>query len=227
MDGQLLARIDARLAALAISDNDASSRTGMGRSLIRDLRRRARKNPLLRVRNDTLDALATALETTVAYLLSQTDNPSPHKTPRPVPVLDALTISGKRSPHERPPTSVVFPTELLSPRAFAFIVTDESMHAEQSGRTLRPGDLIIVDPDVTREPTDAVLAIVGGEVMVRQYRERRDAKGEPLTVLAPLNPAWPTLELKPPTEGEVIGVVVEHRRAFNPRRQLFVTPHHA
>src|SRR5262245_1746128 len=219
MDGQLLTRIDARLAALAISDNDASSRTGMGRSLIRDLRRRARKNPSVRIRNDTLDALARALETTVPYLLSQTDNPSPVAAPRPIPVLDALTIAGKRGPAERPVSSVVFPTVGVSPSAFAFIVTDESMHYAQSVRTLLPGDLVIIDPAIRPEPTDAVLAVVVGKVMIRQYRESHDAAGQPLTVLAPLNPAWDTLVLKPPSD-ELIGVVVEHRRSFNPRRPL-------
>lgn len=232
MSNPLLSRIESRLAALKLSENEASSLTGMGRGLITDLKRRAVKNPSFSVRSETLAKLADALQTTVSYLLAHTDDPTLFRLPKPVPILDDATIiyacnecGMARKPfaipgnHDLSAKRVVVPTIHVGTQSFAFVVTDDAMRDEERGLTLRVDDLVIVDPAIEATPLDAVLAIVDGAVLLRSYAERGEAPAHVERLLHPLNRKFfKTIVM--PASATIIGVVVEHRRSFVPKRHI-------
>lgn len=72
----VLKRIDLRLDALELSDHAASKRAGKS-DAIRNIRRAVARGKSRGVTMATLDGLADALETSRAYLLWETDDPSP------------------------------------------------------------------------------------------------------------------------------------------------------
>lgn len=69
----LVARIAERLKALGISEREASKRVGKNMTLFRDFRR----NNVTELLEDRYPQVARALETSVAYLKFETDDPSP------------------------------------------------------------------------------------------------------------------------------------------------------
>lgn len=85
-------------------------------------------------------------------------------------------------------------------RAFAVEIEGDSMRS-----LFRPGDRVVIDPDLTPEPGDFVLAQHQGAVTFRKYRARADQGFE----LAPLNDDWPTI--RPDSDTKILGVMVEHR----------------
>jgi len=210
MDLQLT-RIDARLSALKLKDAEASGKTGMGRTLIRDLRRRAHGEKPLRVRSDTLDKLAFALQTSVHYLTGATHDPSRGLVRmQAIPVRDSdALVNGIRADREYPS---IFPTLPVGPTAFAFLVTDNAMDAAH----IEIGDLVIVDPATRPEPGDTVLAVIEAKVCLRHYRNPFSAS----ILLVPLNQAFPQFDLRAADRSKIRGTVVEHRRSFTPRKRL-------
>lgn len=103
--------------------------------------------------------------------------------------------------------------ENLSENAFALEVKGESMMPE-----FKPGDKIVIDPDVQPIPGDFVIAQNGEhEATFKKYRPRGyDEKGEVIFELTPLNPDYPTLNsLGQPIK--IIGTVIEHIRALRRR----------
>lgn len=117
--------------------------------------------------------------------------------------------------------------ENLSEYAFALEVKDESMSPE-----FKPGDKIIVDPEVFPNPGDQVVAIEvkddgtdvegdvqgnGTEATFMKYRPRGyDDKGEMIFELAPLNPDYPIHNSDKQTI-RIVGTVVEHSRTLKRR----------
>jgi SOS-response transcriptional repressor LexA len=85
-------------------------------------------------------------------------------------------------------------------RAFAVEIEGDSMSP-----IFRPGDRVVVDPDLHPEPGDFVLAQSQGVITFRKYRARGDGVFE----LAPLNDDWPVV--RSGTGTEILGVMVEHR----------------
>lgn len=85
MSRDLLSRIDARLRATGKTDEGASKDGRLGRDFIRDLRRKG-NSPTAK----SLEKLAEGLETSVAFLLAQSDDPTP--TPAPSPATERLPI---------------------------------------------------------------------------------------------------------------------------------------
>lgn len=92
------------------------------------------------------------------------------------------------------------------PRSFQTFISDRSNEP-----TLSAGDSIVVDPDVTPEPGDLVLAWHQSAPVLRRYRPR-DGHFE----LAPINPDWPTITISNGLDDAIIGVVTETSR---PRRR--------
>jgi SOS-response transcriptional repressor LexA len=87
------------------------------------------------------------------------------------------------------------------PRAFAVEIEGDSMRP-----LFRPGDRVVVDPDIQPEPGDFVVAQVQGAVTFRKYRVREDEEFE----LVPMNDDWPVVR----SDGDqvkILGVMVEHR----------------
>jgi SOS-response transcriptional repressor LexA len=67
-----------------------------------------------------------------------------------------------------------------------------------------------VDPDLTPEPGDFVVAQVQGAVTFRKYRARAETEFE----LAPMNDDWPVVKSDNDSV-KVLGVMVEHRSYRN------------
>jgi SOS-response transcriptional repressor LexA len=94
--------------------------------------------------------------------------------------------------------------------SFALVVRGTSMEPE-----FRDGDKIIVDPDVTPQPGDYVVAKLESEdeATFKKFRPRgSDAAGRPLIDLVPLNEDWPVLHIDAGSPGRIVGTMVEHRR---------------
>jgi SOS-response transcriptional repressor LexA len=100
--------------------------------------------------------------------------------------------------------------EKLSRWAFAFDIEGLSMMNE-----FRPGDRVIIDPELAPNPGDFVVAKNGGdEATFKKYRPRGiDESGNEIFELVPLNDDFATL--RSDTMGLwVIGVMTEHRKRY-------------
>jgi len=100
--------------------------------------------------------------------------------------------------------------DALGPHAFTLQIEGESMLPD-----FRPGDLVIIDPDVSANPGDVVAAKRERDdsATLKKYRARgEDAEGRPIFELVPLNPDYATLTVDASSPGRIIGPVVEHRR---------------
>jgi SOS-response transcriptional repressor LexA len=88
----------------------------------------------------------------------------------------------------------------IGKNAFAVEIDGDSMRP-----LFRPGDRVVIDPDLLPEPGDFVLASSDGSVTFRKYR----ARGDNLFELAPMNDDWPVI--RSDAGVKVLGVMVEHR----------------
>ncbi len=102
-------------------------------------------------------------------------------------------------------------TELeTSADAFAITVEGESMLPD-----FAPGDRVVIDPAVKPQPGDLVVAKLEAETEAtfRKYRLRgRDATGQDIIDLVPLNDDYPVVTMDSNNPGRIIGTLVEHRR---------------
>lgn len=131
---------------------------------------------------------------------------------RPVPVISAVQ-AGQLKDMENPYSpgdgySIEYTDQKLSRWAFGLEVEGESMLP-----IFKPGDRLIVDPDLAPQPGDYVIARNGSDqATFKKYRPRgMDANGEMIFELVPLNDDYPTMR----SDIEhliVIGVVTEHRK---------------
>lgn len=131
---------------------------------------------------------------------------------RPIPVISSVQAGALRDMETPYPTGAGYAYEYtdqdLSAWAFALDVEGLSMAPE-----FKPGDRIIVDPELAPNPGDFVVARNGSEqATFKKYRPRGiDASGNMVFELVPLNDDYPTL--RSDTEHlSVIGVVTEHRK---------------
>lgn len=131
---------------------------------------------------------------------------------RPVPVISSVQAGALRDMESPYPPGAGYAYEYtdqdLSAWAFALDVEGLSMLPD-----FRPGDRIIVDPDMAPNPGDFVVARNGSaQATFKKYRPRGiDAAGNEIFELVPLNEDYPTL--RSDTELlSVIGVVTEHRK---------------
>lgn len=131
---------------------------------------------------------------------------------RPIPVISAVQ-AGQLKDMENPYSpgdgySVEYTDQKLSRWAFALEVEGESMMP-----LFKPGDRLIVDPDLAPQPGDYVIARNGSDqATFKKYRPRGvDAKGEMIFELVPLNDDYPTMR-SDIEHLKVIGVVTEHRK---------------
>lgn len=79
----------------------------------------------------------------------------------------------------------------------------------------RPGDRVIIDPEMSPSPGDFVVAKNGREeATFKKYRPRGiNVEGNTVFELVPLNDDYPTM--RSDTEHlEIIGVLVEHRKKY-------------
>jgi SOS-response transcriptional repressor LexA len=131
---------------------------------------------------------------------------------RPIPVISSIQAGALRDMENPYPPGAGYAYEYtdqdLSSWAFALDVEGLSMMPD-----FRPGDRIMVDPEISPNPGDYVVARNGSEqATFKKYRPRGiDAAGNLIFELVPLNDDYPTL--RSDTEAlAVIGVVTEHRK---------------
>jgi SOS-response transcriptional repressor LexA len=96
----------------------------------------------------------------------------------------------------------------ISRTAFALEIKGDSMLPE-----FKPGDRVIIDPEVAPQPGDFVVAKNGdNEATFKKYRPRGlDADGRTIFELVPLNEDYPTLR-SDQQQVRIIGTMVEHRK---------------
>jgi SOS-response transcriptional repressor LexA len=96
----------------------------------------------------------------------------------------------------------------VSSRTFALRIKGESMLPEY-----KPGDVVIIDPDVAPQPGDMVVAKnTEEEATFKKYRPRStNERGDMIFELVPLNDDFPTLNSER-DHLHIIGVEVEHRK---------------
>lgn len=123
--------------------------------------------------------------------------------------LKHLSVGGKvlKEALKRPTYTDV--GEDISKKAKAFIVKDDSMKP-----VFRPGDEVIIDPDVDPKDTDTepdyvlVRIVKTGEEVFRRYVARRGGAYD----LVAENEDWDTVSISNRNPGEMLGVLVEHRK---------------
>lgn len=110
-----------------------------------------------------------------------------------------------------------FATEIcdddLGPFAFALEIEGDSMLPD-----FRPGDRIIIDPDIAPNPGDFVVAKNGKqEATFKKFRPRGSSHdGAHVFELVPLNDDYPTMR-SDADHLRIIGTMVEHRKKFRRR----------
>lgn len=131
---------------------------------------------------------------------------------RPIPVISAVqagALKEMENPYEPGDGfAIEYTDQKLSRWAFGLDVEGLSM----APRFL-PGDRIIVDPDISPNPGNFVVARNGSnQATFKKYRPRgMDASGNTIFELVPLNDDYPTLR-SDTDHLIVIGVVTEHRQ---------------
>jgi SOS-response transcriptional repressor LexA len=140
--------------------------------------------------------------------------PAPMGT-RPIPVISAVQAGALRdmdSPYEPGDGYAIEYTDDmgLSRWTFALDIEGQSMMPE-----FRPGDRVIVDPEVSPNPGDFVVARnTSDQATFKKYRPRGiDHSGNMIFELVPLNDDYPTL--RSDTEHLIVlGVLMEHRKKY-------------
>ena len=143
-----------------------------------------------------------------------TMNTPPGSNARPVPVVDYITAGNWDTVTDPYPTGrgmeALMTERRISANTFALVVRGTSMEPE-----FREDDKVIINPDVTPQPGDFVVAklLEEEEATLKKYRPRgNDAQGQPVIELVPLNEDWRILRMDTSRPARIIGTVIEHRR---------------
>lgn len=91
-----------------------------------------------------------------------------------------------------------------SPNSFAIIVGDRSNAPE-----IMPGDVVVIDPNLTPRPEDMVLIRVPTGIVLRRLRIVQAHDGSRVYELQPVNHAWPTERVAHGDWHNALGVVTE------------------
>jgi SOS-response transcriptional repressor LexA len=140
---------------------------------------------------------------------------------RPIPVISAVQAGRLKEVSDPYPLGAGFAVEYvddggLSRWTFGLEIEGNSMMPE-----FKPGDRVIIDPELAPNPGDYVVAKnTREEATFKKYRPRgMDKNGHMVFELVPLNDDYPTMR-SDIEHLEVIGVMVEHRKKYrrNKRR---------
>lgn len=208
-------RIRARRDAVGLTQEKLAAKCGVSRAAVAQWEAGVTRPSL-----DNLVKAAEALNVWLSWLtvgdqsLPDTPNPFAPASPfRGVPVID-YGQAGRWGADVTLPVGasgdVIAADPEISQRAFALVIRDNSMAPDFS-----EGDKIILDPDVTPQPGDLVVAKLDSEqeATFKKFRPRgADGSGVAPIELAPLNPDWPTLVINAENPGRIIATLVEQRR---------------
>jgi len=180
------------------------------------------------IRNAALEAAAGALGVTVKYLKTGKDGREIAEAPpglklandgvRSVPLISHVqagygVAAIDAYPRGEGAQEVGVDSELaekLGRLAFALEIEGESMMDE-----FRPGDIVIIDPNVKPLPGDFVVAKLESDdsATFKKYRPRgNDDDGAPIFELVPLNEDYNITRVSAVNPGHIIGTMMEHRR---------------
>lgn len=148
---------------------------------------------------DKLALCAQLLDCSADYLLGLTTLQNINVPIQAITIRTDGQLLGREDPNKV--AGVLISTHYFSAKAFGYIVQDES-----SLPAFKPGDEIIVDPDIPPVPGSHVLAIVDGAVYLRKFRSPRISK---ISLFA-INLDYPSFE-EPENQITILGTVVEHR----------------
>lgn len=92
---------------------------------------------------------------------------------------------------------------------FALVVKGKSMEPG-----IKPGDIVIIDPDIKPQPGEIVLVALSNEadLLLRKYRPlQKEMTNIEMFELVALNEDWPKITVNNGEQGYIIGTLVEHR----------------
>ena len=93
---------------------------------------------------------------------------------------------------------------------FAFEVADDGMLP-----TLRPGDVVIIDPEQKPKPGNLVAAVVGSQgLVIRQYKQRGFNQSFEAFELTALNSNWANIIVETAETAKIIGVVCQSTHVY-------------
>jgi SOS-response transcriptional repressor LexA len=208
-------RIRARRDAAGMTQEKLAAQCGVSRAAVAQW-----ESGVTRPSLDNLVKVAEALNVWLSWLtvgdqsLPDTPNPFAPASPfRGIPVIDygQASLWGVEGALPVDIGGEIIATDAeTSQRAFALVIRDNSMAPDFS-----EGDKIILDPDLTPQPGDLVVAKLDSEpeATFKKFRPRgTDGSGTSPIELAPLNPDWPTLVINAENPGRIIATLVEQRR---------------
>jgi SOS-response transcriptional repressor LexA len=128
-------------------------------------------------------------------------------TVKRVPLLADASLELFLKKRKAPAGSLQLMTDApISALSFALEIAGDSMQP-----IFKPGDRVVIDPEVWPMPGDFVAALTDVGVAFRKYRPRTvDEHGKVIFELVPLNDDWPSM-LNSDMNATVVGVMVEHR----------------
>lgn len=209
-------RLKAARSAAKMTQKTLATKVGIGQSTIAELEKTGNGS-------SHVPAIAAALKCSALWLAtgegSMKDGFDQNVTPaplgmRPYPVISSIQagalkeISTPYSPGDG--FDVEYGDDDASKWSFFLEIEGDSMLPD-----FRPGDRVLIDPEVTPRPGDFVAARnTKQEATFKKYRVRGlDASGNEVFELVPLNDDYPTLR-SDEQHLCVIGTMIEHRRKF-------------
>jgi len=197
-------RLNRAMAAKGMTPADLVRVTGLGKALIYAYVKGRIDQP----REPALNRVANALGVSTAWLMfggSSQNTTHNLLAIDKIPVLNLALIDGKLGTRgqlaDLASGEFVPVGEDVGPRSAAVRVEDEAI-----APVLRPGDMVVVDPDAPLVPGKYVLAIVDDVAVIRRYRPMTGKRAGTVELLAE-HPDFPPLELN--GSGRIIGRITK------------------
>ena len=164
-------------------------------------------------RNDQIISMAILFNVSMEWLLTGNadylfNKPAEKLSGKGVPLYSLQEAAKIKDVVDHDDNRLTIPNYLnTGPNSFAIELIDDSMSPEYM-----PGEVVIIDPDITPIPGDHVCATVDGfdAAILRVYRSS-GAMNDQFTLSA-LNESWEDIK----NSGQVIGVMVQH---IKPRKK--------
>jgi SOS-response transcriptional repressor LexA len=174
-----------------------------------------------RFRLETALEYARAFDVTAGWLLTgegdipAADSDAARVTTKRVPLMELTSIDSlvAISKGNKPKSDKVITIDAssdISPRAFAIEIGGNSMVAGDA-ISFSPGDTVVIDPDRSLEPGCFVLAVVGGEAMLRAFK-RIQRGSDAAFELVPLNSFYETIRTSTDDGSVIVGRAIRHIR---------------
>ncbi|WP_345198542.1 helix-turn-helix domain-containing protein [Kistimonas scapharcae] len=125
--------------------------------------------------HESLSAIASALGTTVEYLMHGIDRPESSAQVSMVPMLADEQINkwqlAPDSIKEAVSQWIACPSSKAGMRTFAYRVSTDDMHAPAGSMSIAPGAIVYIDPDTNLDRGVTGLFLVNGQAVVREAHQ--------------------------------------------------------